>query len=873
MNIKRIGLLGSNFINKNTTGGGTNTSNFAKFAQNLVGRDESVYHEFITPRPSGEHSIEDGIATITKIQGCCIPWSQLNDDPYFENKNKWIPFMYSEAGVPFDEPVSIITLKNKKLHLKETSFPDESYESNKPGIHRILFKVEIPILADVAYGLDILFNTTILKDISFDLTIVEGDSFAPLAECNNRHTSFDTSTRCQMEFSTTNNLNKIGFIFVFHDEYDGLLEVIIDEFLLHDISYLRKMNAQTQVNGVHWRDMKYLIQNYRDYTTNTLITFKGGILKSIGFNILSLDNRKTHILSEPLTHIPPEYLTTNNICLGVITNEFQYDSNILFYQTISEHDIIYINLTCKQGHGAVIPLDCMPKHTYRYSVHGYSFAEYGIAIYNKTTGNEVSITRGNNLEFIIDEGEIACFYVFNVNSNAIDTVKTVNVYGPKVHLLHSGYKNEYYADYIDNRCIIPDITKIKDINGEIIFPNGLCYSSIITQTEAFKADDIIILNPNDSLTKDYFICPVFPNNDNDLNIYDLDSLNPGEGVGIIVTENSGFIVANAPTAKLILSFSGIEEEFIFDDKYYYALLIDGNPLTDKPVIGRILYPYPKTYTLAEPLILNYEVWDFGTEIFTSDKVSSFLAAYVKYGFNAVDRIRENSTHIKEIKEITDNIQNNVYIGSNVSITANDGIQLGTNFVIKPNLILSLSNETMRITPNEIQLGDNTNGINISNNHGIKLGNNVNIGTDVYIESGFDSRNLTLGSGSGTGNEWFTENIYGGLECASKNIYLGSNIHIGSKTNVIIGKNDVTIDIQKNKEQIYLGSNVYIDQLSGISLGTASDQTLYIGTGVIIPRGLQFEIKYTGDSGNPVQYLVIKNTDGKKCVEIALNKSL
>jgi hypothetical protein len=103
--------------------------------------------------------------------------------------------------------------------------------------------------------------------------------------------------------------------------------------------------------------------------------------------------------------------------------------------------------------------------------------------------------------------------------------------------------------------------------------------------------------------------------------------------------------------------------------------------------GVLLY-----YELAEPievdipeeLNMTYEAWDFGTEELVAKGATTPLNADIVYQFNAVDRIRENSSAIENLE-------------GHVEERKDDGIELLAN----GNLKLTLKGETMefmRATP-------------------------------------------------------------------------------------------------------------------------------------------------------------------------------
>ncbi len=59
---------------------------------------------------------------------------------------------------------------------------------------------------------------------------------------------------------------------------------------------------------------------------------------------------------------------------------------------------------------------------------------------------------------------------------------------------------------------------------------------------------------------------------------------------------------------------------------------------------------PIEVDLAEPLNLTYDAWDFGTEELHTEAKTTPLNADIVYQFNAVDRIRENTTQITSLSE-------------------------------------------------------------------------------------------------------------------------------------------------------------------------------------------------------------------------------
>ena len=58
---------------------------------------------------------------------------------------------------------------------------------------------------------------------------------------------------------------------------------------------------------------------------------------------------------------------------------------------------------------------------------------------------------------------------------------------------------------------------------------------------------------------------------------------------------------------------------------------------------------PIEVDLPEPLNMTYEAWDFGTEELVAKGATTPLNADIVYQFNAVDRIRENTTKNEELE--------------------------------------------------------------------------------------------------------------------------------------------------------------------------------------------------------------------------------
>ena len=81
--------------------------------------------------------------------------------------------------------------------------------------------------------------------------------------------------------------------------------------------------------------------------------------------------------------------------------------------------------------------------------------------------------------------------------------------------------------------------------------------------------------------------------------------------------------------------------YVAADAYDSTIMTDGT---------NTLYPLAKPIEVdLDPEVnMDYEVWDFGTEQMISDEFSTPIKADIVYGFNAVDRIRENTLDIQAL---------------------------------------------------------------------------------------------------------------------------------------------------------------------------------------------------------------------------------
>ena len=272
---------------------------------------------------------------------------------------------------------------------------------------------------------------------------------------------------------------------------------------------------------------------------------------------------------------------------------------------------------------------------------------------------------GKSMAVILyDEDKKFIDYWTNDNLRGITTtsdtrffrVMTYAGYGPTynhdicIHLVHTGYRNGEYEPYEEFRRSLP-ISEIKDSEGNALFPNGLLSAGSvydeITDTKAIKRIGMV-----DMGTLNWHITgkeTVLINN---------------IGVAKSVTENKS-LLCSAYVTHRPAELYGTDKSGIAGPQYGYwnTICVYNSSYTDdatfKAAMSGVMLYYelaePIEIDLPEPLNLDYEVSDFGTEEVISDTPTTPLKADIIYQFNAVDRIRENSANIKKIEEKLDDI--------------------------------------------------------------------------------------------------------------------------------------------------------------------------------------------------------------------------
>ncbi len=216
-----------------------------------------------------------------------------------------------------------------------------------------------------------------------------------------------------------------------------------------------------------------------------------------------------------------------------------------------------------------------------------------------------------------------------------------------IHLVHTGYRNGEYEPYEEFRRSLP-ITKIKDSEGNHLFPNGLLSTGNvhdeITAKKAVKRVGRMFFDGSEA----WSLQSINSNNIANFSYVDTSLTNNLQAICdkfiqqtslIANTTSEGFLIANRTLyIRIRSSMASTAEQF--------KSFLRTNPITLNVKLAE-----PIEVDLPEPLNMDYEVSDFGTEEVISDVPTTQLKADIIYQFNAVDRIRDNSRHTAEAEKL------------------------------------------------------------------------------------------------------------------------------------------------------------------------------------------------------------------------------
>lgn len=365
-----------------------------------------------------------------------------------------------------------------------------------------------------------------------------------------------------------------------------------------------------------------------EYNEGTIVSYDGDALKSVGFN--AWDEKWERGIYDVATgrKVNKEGRVRTTNLIKVVNNTTYYLSNkywqaVLFY----DKNRNYISYKYSTAQTFTTPNDCA-------YIASYAELEYGA-----TYKNDVCI-----------------------------------------NLSHSEYRNGEYEPYVDDVHPLPNVKSILDANGYILFPYGLLSAGSvhdeITATKAIKRVGVVDMGDLNWVlhTNGYFQTPL--SSVSNIKYMYTDGQHDSQNA-----ISSKYGQANWPNfVSKVEDTVGIGASAIFVIDTSYTTAAD----LKQSLQGVLLYyelAEPIEVDLAAPLNMTYEAWDFGTEELVAEGATTPLNAEIVYQFNAVDRIRENSSAIDGLEE-------------HVEEHKDDGIELLTN----GNLKLTLKGETREFMP-------------------------------------------------------------------------------------------------------------------------------------------------------------------------------
>lgn len=246
-----------------------------------------------------------------------------------------------------------------------------------------------------------------------------------------------------------------------------------------------------------------------------------------------------------------------------------------------------------------------------------------------------------------------------------------------IHLTHS-YTPEHVDEYEEDVHVLPNVKSILDANGNQLFPYGLLSAGgvhdEITATKAIKRISHHTFNGTEN--------------------WSIQSINDAGVVNYQITSSYTITTTESMCNRLKKQSTLIadtqDEGYFYNPRGIFIRLFQTTAstikefktwLSNNPVEINIALITPIEVDLPEPLNMTYEAWDFGTEELIHEGATTPLNADIVYQFNAVDRIRENSSAIEDLE-------------GHVEERKEDGIELLTN----GNLKLTLKGETREFMP-------------------------------------------------------------------------------------------------------------------------------------------------------------------------------
>ncbi len=589
------------------------------FSDNLVGRGEAVEAEFTFRPTGGDQSIEDGVARIERIKGNTVVW------------NQWFDISKIIASHPDTE----VTKDGNKI---TATIPVSDAEWG--GI-----SLRIP-LEDIVLGHYYLFTMDNLEYSSEIKSISLGNA------CKSRPNFLVNKSIIVLA-----EVENQGWFINTGPHSDSTISFSITGLKVIDLTLMFGAGNEPKTPEEFF---ELYPETPEDYNSGEFLSFNGSGIKSTGFNLISLEGRK--IKEDPKDYTPstPRQFSEKDILNHFAYNGYAYNTNSKNYENIT-FDKDSITATKKSGrdvaglagYGIGIPVKALPNTKYYLSSKTKS-PYVGISIgYFDKDGVNLGYLTNTGVSGITFTTPINCAWVtvvvIHLNTSTPKPKETFTISNICLSLVHTGYRNGEYEEYK---------SYTRDLPIQEYFPDGGLKKAgevydEITETQAIKRIGVI----EDISTLDW-------------------ALNDGylEGQGYefysFLTSQPNIAHQNdIPNIKLsVNTYTPIKHInrygkdlviCIENHKEGYGVLIIRDNRSGKDVNslknllkGVSLYyelKNPKITTFTEPLNLNYEVSDFGTERIITSSFSTPLKADIVYGFNAVDTIRGNNIDIADIK--------------------------------------------------------------------------------------------------------------------------------------------------------------------------------------------------------------------------------
>ena len=363
-------------------------------------------------------------------------------------------------------------------------------------------------------------------------------------------------------------------------------------------------------------------------------------IKTIGFNRLNLISReKTNFGENSLSpNIPKDF-----------SEKYWYDgfSAVGRYDASKKYTIDYADdnsikatfLTATPdtgGYGIGFPIRVLPNTTYTFK------AKINVGKWNVMFATKDGLSLGY-WELVDSSYKIPmpanCYWaipVFIANDNS----KKVDISDINISLTHSGYRDKEYEDYKEFTRELPVIKEY--------FPDGM-KSAGNAYDELTSKKSVKRIKAVDLGSCDWYQVP-HVSDSSKYQFWTISVLNITPGGNLISTDffgrNNINEVADNPNGT---------GAFVTKDFALHVTNPKYNTMTAtefKEAVAGVVMLYettkPETVVFDEPVNLDYEVCDFGTEEAVYDGNSAPFKADIVYGFNAVDTIRGNKIEIENL---------------------------------------------------------------------------------------------------------------------------------------------------------------------------------------------------------------------------------